>query len=295
MAQDITWLGNEYLAVPEIYLPKSSSGEAKFTDVSDTTAAAADVASGKYFYTADGTKTAGTSSGGGSGAYAWFGENAEKVGTVITKTINLSTDTSYDSWQASTTATTIKAASSTADYSLSNASGEYDYCFLTRWFVQPAYFTGTTLKSTAYRFCAYYAHAFYGSPDRSTIASMRDGTPIGTSVNSYNNSANAMPSCYYYYSSSGTIAAYSTAYGPAYTNTTPSYSITASNGKLNMSITLPAILARCNSTRFATSMKTAVDSANTNIYITTDLIRCPRGKSFGSAQFEMLRADLNAT
>ena len=36
-------------------------------DISDTTAVAADVASGKYFYTAAGVKTAGTGSGGGGG------------------------------------------------------------------------------------------------------------------------------------------------------------------------------------------------------------------------------------
>ena len=36
-------------------------------DISDTTAVASDVAQGKYFYTANGTKTAGTSSGGGGG------------------------------------------------------------------------------------------------------------------------------------------------------------------------------------------------------------------------------------
>lgn len=35
-------------------------------DISDTTAIASDVAQGKYFYTADGTKTEGTATGGGS-------------------------------------------------------------------------------------------------------------------------------------------------------------------------------------------------------------------------------------
>lgn len=65
MAQNITLLGADYPAVPAVELPKTGGGTATFTDVTDTTAAAADVASGKYFYTAAGVLTEGTASGGG--------------------------------------------------------------------------------------------------------------------------------------------------------------------------------------------------------------------------------------
>ena len=65
MAQNITLLGASYPAVPAVQLPKTGGGTATFTDVTDTTAAAADVASGKYFYNASGVRTQGTNSGGG--------------------------------------------------------------------------------------------------------------------------------------------------------------------------------------------------------------------------------------
>lgn len=65
MAQNITLLGASYSAVPAVQLPKTGGGTATFTDVTDTTAAAADVASGKYFYTSAGVRTQGTNSGGG--------------------------------------------------------------------------------------------------------------------------------------------------------------------------------------------------------------------------------------
>lgn len=54
-----------YNGVSSIEVPMSGGGSALFTDVSDTTAAAADVAQGKYFYTAAGAKTQGTAAGGG--------------------------------------------------------------------------------------------------------------------------------------------------------------------------------------------------------------------------------------
>lgn len=65
MAQNITLLGANYSAVPSVNLPKTGGGTASFTDVTDTTAVAGDVASGKYFYTSAGVRTQGTSSGGG--------------------------------------------------------------------------------------------------------------------------------------------------------------------------------------------------------------------------------------
>ena len=68
MAQNITLLGASYADVPAVTLPKTGGGTATFTDVSPTTAGAADVASGKLFFDALGVLTQGTASGGGGGA-----------------------------------------------------------------------------------------------------------------------------------------------------------------------------------------------------------------------------------
>ena len=65
MSQNITLMGASYSDVPAVTLPKTGGGTASFTDVTDTTAAASDVASGKYFYTSAGVRTQGTNSGGG--------------------------------------------------------------------------------------------------------------------------------------------------------------------------------------------------------------------------------------
>ena len=63
--QSVTIAGASYSDVPGVTLNKTGGGTAYFADVSDTTATASDVASGKYFYTAAGVKTAGTATGGG--------------------------------------------------------------------------------------------------------------------------------------------------------------------------------------------------------------------------------------
>ena len=65
MAQNISWLGHSWTAVPAITLPKTGGGTAKFADASPTTAAVSDVASGKVFLGSDGELKTGTASGGG--------------------------------------------------------------------------------------------------------------------------------------------------------------------------------------------------------------------------------------
>ena len=54
-------------AISIVDTPDAAGGDVRTItalDISDTTAIASDVAQGKYFYTANGTKTAGTASGG---------------------------------------------------------------------------------------------------------------------------------------------------------------------------------------------------------------------------------------
>ena len=94
MAQNITLLGASYSAVPAVRLPKTGGGTADFTDVTDTTAAAADVATGKYFYTAAGVRMQGTNSGGGG---------SDRLVLLATKslgTISTSSTTATDTGQS---------------------------------------------------------------------------------------------------------------------------------------------------------------------------------------------------
>lgn len=63
-SKSIVAKGATYNGVESVTFPVSGGGSATFYEISDTTAGASDVASGKYFFTSSGVKTQGTATGG---------------------------------------------------------------------------------------------------------------------------------------------------------------------------------------------------------------------------------------
>lgn len=89
MSQNITLQGASYSDVPAVELPKTGGGTATFTDVTDTTATAADVSNTKYFYTSAGVRTQGTNSGGGGASNFITGTFQYSTTTAAAQTITL--------------------------------------------------------------------------------------------------------------------------------------------------------------------------------------------------------------
>ena len=234
-------------------------------DISDTTAQASDVAQGKYFYTADGTKTAGTSTGGGGGGlYDYFGAGTEYVGKVFSETYNLADDTSFDSWTASTTATVIKSQSTTYDVEVNIENRNYDYFVVLKSLTKFAYKNGTENKNIMTTLAEIRCNCVTFEPySYSTWHSGTHGTP--------NVSASYSKMIGYFYSTNNALDYVTSAYG-VYKTGAPSGSLSATLYRLKT----PAIYARCNSSFFDISQKENVDSENTTITYEVEVYRTPK-------------------
>lgn len=197
MAQNITLLGASYSAVPAVTLPKTGGGTATFTDVTDTTAAAADVASGKYFYTAAGVRTQGTSSGGGG---------TDRL--VLIQTTSLGS-LSTSSTSAADTGKTVSCASTTgwANYDLllvdisvdTKTNGRHTST------VTPVLLTGTSNVSTKNTYSV-GSNKWNSKLSSSGTASTRQGTTAyGVYINAASVSSNTLTmTVYYRYNSNST-------------------------------------------------------------------------------------------
>ena len=277
--------------MPTIY-NKVTIDDTTLLDLSqDTVADASHIRQGYVGHLNDGSQVTGTYSGGG-GSYAWLGEGAEKVGTVVNRTINLKNDTGYDDWEATTTATTIIAADTDPYYSLTADVDNYDYCFVTRGYIEPVYQNGTPTTYRTHRVCQYHVQYYAGSPSNSSIEQVQDDT-VGSIVQSSSLSNGFIQ---VFYNSAGVLTARTaTQCGPLYMSSIPSYSNTAvTDGTATISIKFPEFYARCDTNRFRTERKSQVDSANTNYLLTVDLYRVPHGNGIFSHWYSQMCADLNA-
>ena len=78
MAQNVVINGVTYQSVPEVDIPKSTSGTAKFYDTASSDAAAGDILTGKKAYNASGEVSGSMANNGGTG-----GTISTKTGSVV--------------------------------------------------------------------------------------------------------------------------------------------------------------------------------------------------------------------
>lgn len=271
MAQEVMIAGALFSNVPSIKVPDSNNVFHSFVDPSDTTATASDVAQGKYFYAADGTRTLGTKTDQGvsvvetldshggtiveiTGATVqsmnpWVMRgDAEKVYTLAYDKYIVA-DEGVDFPAYTTSAKTLKA-SETVSPTVSYDSTHYNYLIAERALSIPEYSVTSKAKG---RVEYSFASAFYELVDypANTISGILDNKKLTSRSYSTFSAGNNVGLVYW---SSGTaIARYATAsYGVAQTITAPTA------GASTITIKTPALIARGHTTYFTSTYMNAV-------------------------------------
>lgn len=230
-------------------------------DLTDTTATAADVASGKYFYTNAGVRTLGTASGGGGtkGKYWYQGWQAELVQSHLNQKVYLK-DTEYNGWTPSTTAKAINSyPSSSTYYQVNNIHMDDEWLpfFIVRFLFVPVY-TGTPSGARVKRLAYFLRY----SPEwrKTTLAHAQNDTwTVGTDT------AIQFGGLYANASNVDTFSTSSFAYG-VYAATSNS-GVHAVNGGGNADYAdyfrlQVKVNARCNTNYFTTTNAGLIDQTN---------------------------------
>lgn len=209
----------------------------------------------------------------------WLPKSAELVAS-STETINLSDDTSYDSWTPSTTNTSILAVGSTrgaCKYVIT--ANDYDTCLigLCIFHTDIAYPNGTTMAKGYSKNKTVYGIAYYAPME----------TPDYESYPNFGMTFYSTTGKQIYYTSSTAKASYaSTSYGIGITGISWSVSSTTSDSARTVGFTRPIIYARCHSTYFSTASASALDSSNTNIYCEYRIYKIPKSESMVYHMFD---------
>lgn len=272
MAQEIMVAGAIYEDVPSVRLPDSHGTFHPFTDTSDTTAVAADVAQGKTFHLADGSAATGTASGGGGGAI--------KMG-VLRPDAELWQRFTYDKWIVAdegvtipaytTAATTLKASETLANITDIDTD-EYNYYVLSRGLTIPKYVSGTSAGNGKPIY-----HVFTLNSELS-ISWDSDIAPSGISyiASPYVSPINSSQYLMLYYSSETTcysaVGNNSSAYGCYQQTTNPSLSQTL------IRITSPKLNIRGNAAIFKQAYWDALEDIRYQYVL--EVYRAPNGGEY---------------
>lgn len=259
--QNVTIAGAQYSDVPAIELQKTGGGTALFVDVSDTSATAADVRSGKTIYIADGSKT------NGSYVYSSLGDNAEFIRETYNYQVALK-NTSYNGWTPSTTAKTIVSAKNADTFTADMEN--YEYLLRWRFTYNPVYAEGTTLLAAPEKEYSEIWQAIIKRP--SNLTNMAEANFNGnTCVTLF-----TAPILVYFKTDGTRTYTFSTSYGVYPTVTAATFSNSTSNTP-TVTIKSPAITARCSATYFSTEMAGAVEQDDSIVKVKGEFYRAKTG------------------